>query len=364
MKDAVLVIVSIVLAPCWAFAQNGLVLINQSTVASSGANRATGGFPYVITQPGSYQLSGNLTVPPGVNGIVISASFVSLDLNGFNISCVGSCSGDGITDNGTPRATITIRNGTVFGFNNGINLGSNGSFIEKVTAQSNRLDGIQVGDSSTIKDGFALNNTVYGISAGIHSIVSGNVASGNGLGMQVGSGTLTGNTADSNSGTGIIVLSNGTLNGNTANSNGAIGIFITTGSLTGNIVSNNHTNGIEISTGTLTGNTANNNAGDGINAGSGSTLTGNTASSNGMSGFAVPQGSTVTGNTASSNRGNGFSVAKGSTLTGNTASSNSGNGFFAVCPVNLVGNTSGGNLGFPYDLTTGVGCKDANNLNY
>jgi hypothetical protein len=63
MKNSVLVIVSMVLAPCWALAQNGVVLINQSTVAASGANRSTGGFPYTITQPGSYQLSGNLTVP-------------------------------------------------------------------------------------------------------------------------------------------------------------------------------------------------------------------------------------------------------------------------------------------------------------
>jgi len=34
----------------------GVVLINQSTVM------AAGGFPYVITQPGSYKLSGNLTL--------------------------------------------------------------------------------------------------------------------------------------------------------------------------------------------------------------------------------------------------------------------------------------------------------------
>jgi hypothetical protein len=39
-----------------AFAVDGVVLINQSTVM------AAGGFPYKITQPGSYKLSGNLAV--------------------------------------------------------------------------------------------------------------------------------------------------------------------------------------------------------------------------------------------------------------------------------------------------------------
>src|SRR5579864_1456054 len=125
MKNTVVVIVSLVLAPCWAFAQNGVVLINQSTVAASGANRLNGGYPYVITQPGSYQLSGNLTVPADTGAIVITASFVSIDLNGFTISnpsCAGHCARSGITDNLTPQSGITIQNGTVLGFYNGIAL--------------------------------------------------------------------------------------------------------------------------------------------------------------------------------------------------------------------------------------------------
>src|SRR5580658_5971039 len=116
MKNSVLVIVSMALAPCWAFAQNGVVLIDQSTVAPNRIPPGvpalfTGSFPVKITQPGSYQLSGNLRVPPGIDGIHISASFVSLDLNGFNISCIGACSGStgsGIIDDGTPHSGITI----------------------------------------------------------------------------------------------------------------------------------------------------------------------------------------------------------------------------------------------------------------
>ena len=66
-----------------ALAVDGTTLINQSTVM------AAGGFPYHVTQSGSYKLSGNLVS----NGpaLMITASNVALDLNGFTISCSASC---------------------------------------------------------------------------------------------------------------------------------------------------------------------------------------------------------------------------------------------------------------------------------
>src|SRR5436853_6750224 len=75
------------LIPFQAFAVDGVVLINQSTVM------AAGGFPYIITQPGSYKLSGNLTMSTTTTGnysgldiaIGINSSGVVLDLNGFSI---------------------------------------------------------------------------------------------------------------------------------------------------------------------------------------------------------------------------------------------------------------------------------------
>ena len=79
-KTGVLVLAMALTAVC-AFAVDGVTLINQSTVT------AAGGFPYSISQPGSYRLSGNLVVPGDTNGIQISASNVTLDLNGFNIQC-------------------------------------------------------------------------------------------------------------------------------------------------------------------------------------------------------------------------------------------------------------------------------------
>src|SRR5579863_5727707 len=73
MSKAHFVFAVLILIPAFAVAQNGVVQINQSTVTTTGLNRAANGFPFTITQPGSYQLIGNLTVPAGASGIVIGA---------------------------------------------------------------------------------------------------------------------------------------------------------------------------------------------------------------------------------------------------------------------------------------------------
>ncbi len=61
------------------FAVDGVIEINQAAV------NAAGGFPFVINTPGSYRLTGNLTVPAETTAIQIAASQVTLDLNGFAI---------------------------------------------------------------------------------------------------------------------------------------------------------------------------------------------------------------------------------------------------------------------------------------
>jgi len=93
-----------------ALAVDGVVLINQATVMSAG------GFPYTITQPGSYRLSGNLTVPAGPDGIDINTDNVTLDLNGFTITGGGS-GGNGVK---TFNNNITVKNGSVRNFTNDV----------------------------------------------------------------------------------------------------------------------------------------------------------------------------------------------------------------------------------------------------
>ena len=57
-----LVIFAFVLCVPALWAADGVIEINQVTV------EANGGFPYVISEPGSYILTGNLWVPGGEDG--------------------------------------------------------------------------------------------------------------------------------------------------------------------------------------------------------------------------------------------------------------------------------------------------------
>jgi hypothetical protein len=66
-----------------------------------------------ISQPGSYYLTGNLTITAaGAYGIHITASQVTLDLNGFALTHVTGNGGDAVIIGGS---NVTVRNGTIRG---------------------------------------------------------------------------------------------------------------------------------------------------------------------------------------------------------------------------------------------------------
>jgi hypothetical protein len=100
-------------------ADDGVVLINQSKVM------AVGHFPYTIKTPGSYRLAGNLTVPGG-NGIDVSATPVSIDLNGFTITGQNSGVGIGVMTAPGSQTTLAVSNGTIQNFNIGVDVSGGG----------------------------------------------------------------------------------------------------------------------------------------------------------------------------------------------------------------------------------------------
>ena len=119
MRKTVLLVLAMALVPACLFAVDGVVLINQSTVM------AAGGFPYIIKDPGSYKLSGNLTMSTTTTGnysgldiaIGINSSGVVLDLNGFSIIVNNNNQSIlhnfyAIADFGSYRQT-SIKNGTI-----------------------------------------------------------------------------------------------------------------------------------------------------------------------------------------------------------------------------------------------------------
>lgn len=95
-------------------------------------------FPITISQPGSYQLSGNLTVPDvDTTAIEIASDNVTIDLNGFSIigpfvcsdsSCASPGSGYGIVTAALQAnySNITVRNGTIQG------MGKGGIFLDGI----------------------------------------------------------------------------------------------------------------------------------------------------------------------------------------------------------------------------------------
>ena len=157
------------------FAVDGVVLIDQNRALAGGVTPGDfPGFPISITQPGSYRLSGNLTVGANVtSAIEISANNVTLDLNGFQITgpaptcaelnnpaCVqayGVTSLDFIL-----RQGIKVRNGAITGFNAQLNL----SFVTHAQAEDLTLFP-QPGQSITTTSSVGANSIVRHVVANL-----------------------------------------------------------------------------------------------------------------------------------------------------------------------------------------------------
>jgi hypothetical protein len=183
-----------------AFAVDGVTLINQATVA------ATGGFPYKITQPGSYKLSGNLVVPANLDGIDINVSNVTIDLNGFTISGTVTCSAIGIISISCTNVTtvkgifaaadnIIVRNGSLVGFGWGMQLSGKNNLVEEIIASGNGYTGLNV-SFGVVRRNIASQNGYNGITA-FSSTVTDNIAALNTYyGLEMFRGTYGSNTLD------------------------------------------------------------------------------------------------------------------------------------------------------------------------
>jgi hypothetical protein len=167
-------------------AVEGVKLINQAVAMNGSASPGDEpGFPVTISEPGSYRLSGNLTVPNArTTAIEIAADDVTVDLNGFAIiglpiclAPVGQpCLPTGVGIRGVGVDSVTIVNGSVRGLGaDGIRLSGRGHHVERVRAMSNGGSGIVVEDSAIVTGNIAVGNGRDGIRTGSGSVISGNV---------------------------------------------------------------------------------------------------------------------------------------------------------------------------------------------
>ena len=206
-----------------------------------------------ISQPGSYKLVKNLTFT-GSSGacLMITASGVTLDLAGFTISGRTNVPPTpeitAILGSGDLRG-IAVQNGSVSGFQIGIDLGSaTGSLVEKlrvfniipITSQTTQPTGI-------IASGIVRSNAVFGplttfpVATGIFATgtLTGNYVTGNAQGMLIGRGsTVIDNTATDNQAFGFFVTCPSNVTGNTALNNSDGNLVLETARGSCNITNN------------------------------------------------------------------------------------------------------------------------------
>ncbi|NCC51477.1 MAG: right-handed parallel beta-helix repeat-containing protein [Spartobacteria bacterium] len=120
------------------------------------------GLPVAITQPGSYYLMGNLTLPGGMDGITIDADDVVLDLNGYALNGAGAgASGIVMTNN---HSNVAIRNGIVRNWGVGIDLGmSYNAMFSELQCFNNSFDGLAAGPFSEVRNVLSSGNGGMGI---------------------------------------------------------------------------------------------------------------------------------------------------------------------------------------------------------
>lgn len=171
---------------------------------------APGGFPIVISQPGSYFLTQNITGEAGQDGIQIATSGVTLDLNGFTVAGVpGSLKGVHVTCSAA-CALIEIRGGNVATWGgDGIDMGLGTGQITDLWVRGNAGNGV-VMSVGFVRDNIVAWNGGSGILGG-QLIVHGNDTYYNGADGILLAGAPSGNIADNdasfNTGRGIAVSS-------------------------------------------------------------------------------------------------------------------------------------------------------------
>ncbi len=284
MRRTLLVLVLLAVA-CPALATDGVLEINQACAVRTGCFPGdTAGLPVTITAPGSYRLTSNLTIADlDTDGIRVSSSDVSIDLNDFAIVGPVTCSGGPSnctpatpgTGSGVERSSSTIRglsveNGSVTGMGSyGLFLGEQAE-VTNVRARWNLSDGIFVLAGSTVSGNTVYQNGTNGISAGFGSTLTGNTAYQNGIdGIVANTGsTIAGNTTRGNADDGIDCFSGCSILANSSYGNG-------------DGVNPTGDDGIECSLGCLVReNSVRSNAGFGLNLGTDSAYSNNVVTSN------------------------------------------------------------------------------------
>lgn len=179
-----------------AHAVDGVCLISQNTTTGVVSTcNGPASFPLVLATPGSYRLASNLTLnssDPNAEAIGVAADNVTLDLNGFSLSCTSaSCSGQtsgqiGIAI-GFNRRLTALLNGSVTGFSECVSQPTfDSTLVTEASIDGIRISGCGVGlllvGASIRNSTFTGNNQAIMLFGGGSSI-TGNVITQNQVGL-------------------------------------------------------------------------------------------------------------------------------------------------------------------------------------
>lgn len=124
------------------------VIVNAANTPGDATNT------FIIRQPGSYYLAGNITGASGKHGISVQADDVTLDLNGFVLKAGGGGNFRGI-DVPANRSNLAVRNGTIRGWTDGgirAEAASNAVMERLRISDCTGAIGVIVGNGGMIKD--------------------------------------------------------------------------------------------------------------------------------------------------------------------------------------------------------------------
>lgn len=187
---------------------------------------------FIISNPGSYYLTGNVTGVASKRGILVNSSNVTIDLNGFDLAgAANTFSGFYVS---STASNVTIRNGTIrnwasvglFGYGKNLRLqglrvsgngqagifatGDDGEIVDCVT-DSNYGPGIETGKNWLVRDARANSNASDGLIFNQGSLIT-NCSSAN------------------NSGRGIVAVAYSKISDCAVHDNAGIGIELILGS--------------------------------------------------------------------------------------------------------------------------------------
>jgi parallel beta-helix repeat protein len=314
----------------------------QPRIAVSAANTpGDADSQFVISQPGSYYLTGNIIGVAGKNCIKVTANNVTLDLNGFTLSGVAN-SLDGV--HAYPSSRVMVRNGMVSYFTGrGVYIGAGGA-VTDVTVDHCGGVGILTTQSCSVQNCQAIANNSNGVSVMAYSQVAGCLC-------------------DGNAGDGIVTVGAASVTRCVSAQNNQSGIRADDGStVNGCACSNNATDGVSASdTCTVTENTCANNGDDGIQVGANCLVQRNSCNGNGPAASGAGVYASGAGNAIESNTliGNHYGVLANGSNAGTLVVKNTAHANTVAFSV-----AAGNRFATPITDPNGAGVTPLSNISY